>query len=898
MANEERVDSRLLAALTDAHERARTRRQALDSGHVFLEMLRDELAGVADVLSTLGVDLEALQNATEAALPNVHNHPAVQAAETAVAPEVSRSFDRADQMRRRFSETTINAAHLFLGLLAEPDGSVAQILVRSGVDPEAVRVAVQAHLLAGHRDIWAEGQLSVPPASKTPELDKYSRDLSWAVHRGEMAPVIGRDSEVRQMREVLSRRTKNNVALIGDSGVGKTAIATAFARELLSHPQPAQLQGKRVVALDLAAIVAGTTLRGQFEERLQKVISEAVKSKQVILFIDEMHTLVGAGSGEGSLDAANILKPALASGELLTIGATTWEEYKKRIETDAALESRYQPLKVAEPDLDQTIAILRGLRSTDEKWHKVQITDAALRAAAELSNRYVADRHQPRKAVDAIDQAAARRHLALYDRPAELDQLQMRLIRAEQLAASTPFDNDRLMGLRMRALQRARLAYTNREEQWRQAIDTTIPIVGEDDVASVIADWTGIPVARMRESERVKLLRLEETFDRRVVGQDDAKKAIASAIRRARVDLKMNRGPIGSFVLLGPTGVGKTELARTLAEVLFDSEDALIRIDMSEYQEKQSISRLVGAPPGYIGYDEGGQLTEAVRRRPYSVVLFDEIEKAHPDVFKTLLQLLEDGRLTDGQGRTVSFKNTVIIMTSNNGSLDLQKMEQEKQRAATHDGVGFAASAAPSLPVLSDEEMATALMEKYDEALPPEFRNRITEVCVCSRLNRDDIIAILELKREAMVRNIEQSKGVRLRFTDAARAALVERVFETALRQLAQSLSKNGKMLRRLPEARELIYSPMGARPLDREIDTTVLDPLAVMILEKGIKPGTEVVVDAGPGNEITLEPVRRRRVRRSETRPSRTPSVCVRQAPVNSGAAAPAVPDSQGLSR
>src|SRR5881296_1344546 len=574
----------------------------------------------------------------------------------------------------RFNHNYIGTEHLLLGLVREGEGIASGVLESLGVSLEKVRHQVIATLGQQHpataETATAGGKAS---QSKTPTLDQLGVNLTAMAKAQQLDPVIGREKEIERVIQILSRRTKNNPALIGEPGVGKTAIAEGLAHRIVKGDVPETLQGKRVLTLDIGSLVAGTKYRGEFEERLKKIIDEIRSSREVVLFIDELHTLVGAGAAEGAIDAANILKPALARGEIQCIGATTLNEYRKYVEKDAALERRFQPVFVDEPSLIETISILHGLKSLYEKHHRVTVTDKAIKAAAVLSDRYVSDRALPDKAIDLIDEASARVRMKLTTTPDDLKELQkeIRRQRAEQDDSVNKQDFEAAAGVRDK-VKKLQDKLALKEAAWRDKLGETVPDVGEEDIAQIVAAWTGVPVSRLVEEESARLLRMEEEIHRRMVGQDDAIVTVSQAVRRARAGLKNPRRPIGSFIFLGPTGIGKTELARALAEYLFDSEDALIKLDMSEFMERHTTARLVGSPPGYVGYDEGGQLTEAVRRRPYSVILFDEIEKAHPEVFNMLLQILEDGRLSDAKGKVVNFANTVIIMTSNLGVMNLQ----------------------------------------------------------------------------------------------------------------------------------------------------------------------------------------------------------------------------------
>jgi ATP-dependent Clp protease ATP-binding subunit ClpB len=766
----------------------------------------------------------------------------------------------------RLKDEYVSTEHLLLALCAKPEGEAGRLLQQAGVTPDRVYATLEA--VRGSQRVT-----DANPEAKYQALEKYGRDLTEAARRGKLDPVIGRDDEIRRVIQVLSRRTKNNPVLIGEPGVGKTAIAEGLAQRIASGDVPEGLKDKRVVALDLGAMVAGSKYRGEFEDRLKAVLKEVTSSDgAVILFIDELHTLVGAGAAEGAMDAGNMLKPALARGELRCIGATTLDEYRKHIEKDAALERRFQPIVVEQPSVEDTISILRGLKERYEVHHGVRITDSAIVAAAVLSNRYITDRFLPDKAIDLIDEAASRLRIEIDSLPTELDIVEREIRQLEIEREALRKESDRLSKERLETLERELADLQERgrglRERWQQekgALGTIREIkermeqvrheadraeqmiefgraaelrygqlnelqraleqeqarlvemqgdrpllkeeVGEEDVAQVVSRWTRVPVSKMLEGEMQKLLRIEHDLHARVVGQDDAISAVANAVRRGRAGLADPNRPIGSFIFLGPTGVGKTELARALAELLFDDEHSMIRLDMSEYMEKHTVSRLVGAPPGYVGYEEGGQLTEAVRRRPYSVLLLDEIEKAHPDVFNVLLQLLEDGRLTDGQGRTVDFRNCVVIMTSNIGS----------QLIA---GINADADAAQW------ERVRDAVLAELRASFRPEFLNRVDDVILFSRLDRAQLREIVGI----------QLRGVRDRL--AARK-LTLHVTESAI----DALAAEG-------------YDPTyGARPLKRVIQRRLQDPIAMAILEGNFTEGDSVEVDAKDG-QITISRV------------------------------------------
>jgi ATP-dependent Clp protease ATP-binding subunit ClpC len=709
-----------------------------------------------------------------------------------LAPDAKRALLAAYDESRALGTSYIGPEHVLLALAADDESEAGRLLGRFGLSHTRLRGAVV-------RGVEAGGEAR-EPASATPTLDEYSRDLTQMAREGKLDPVIGRAEEVETTIEILSRRTKNNPVLIGDPGVGKTAIVEGIAQRVVNDEVPETLSGKRVLQLDLSGIVAGTQYRGQFEERLKKVIDEVQENpEELILFIDELHTVVGAGAAEGSMDASNMLKPALARGELHVVGATTIDEYRKNIEKDAALERRFQPVLVSEPSVDDTVDILRGLRDRYEAHHRVKITEEAIIAAAELSDRYISDRFLPDKAIDLMDQAAARVRLRSRTKPEDTRALEEEVRRLQrekdQAVAAEDFDRARELRDRVEALQ-------SELEETRQG-RRPVAEVRAEDIAEVVSRATGIPVSQLTQEERQRLMRLEEQLHERVVGQDEAVEAVAEAIRRARAGLGDPNRPIGSFLFLGPTGVGKTELARTLAEALFGEEAAMVRIDMSEFQERHTVSRLVGAPPGYVGYEEAGQLTESVRRRPYSVLLLDEIEKAHPDVFNILLQILDDGRLTDAQGRTVDFKQTVIIMTSNMGAERIQAHSSMEE---------------------SFEDLKEDMMQVVRSHLRPEFVNRIDEIIVFRELSREQIAEIAGLMLERTARRL-RAQDIEVEFTEEAVELIAEEGFD--------------------PE--------FGARPLRRAIQRHVDNELASMVLGGSLNPGDKVVVGSEEGR-LTFE--------------------------------------------
>jgi len=826
----------------------------IEPEHLLLALVRQADGVVPQVLAKMNIPPETVALATERALrekPKVYG-----ATQVGLSRDLSRALEEAEKIAARMRDEFISTEHLLLALLGPHGAGAARILSAHGVTEDAILRALTA--IRGSQRVTSQN-----PEATYQALEKYGRDLTALARQGKLDPVIGRDEEIRRVMQILNRRTKNNPVLVGDAGVGKTAIVEGLAQRIVRGDVPEGLKNKRIVALDLGALVAGAKYRGEFEERLKAVLKEVTDAEgEIILFIDEIHQVVGAGRAEGApMDAANILKPMLARGELHCIGATTLDEYRKYIEKDAALERRFQPVYVDEPSVEDTISILRGLKERYEVHHGVRIQDAACIAAAVLSHRYIPDRHLPDKAIDLIDEAASRLRMEIDSKPAELDEVDRRImqleierealkketdeasrerlqklekeladLREESQALRARWEREKaaIQALRetkerieqvrhqieeaQRALDYARaselqygvlmeLERQRREQEERlKQLQSDRPLlkeeVGPEDVAKVVAEWTGIPVTKLMEGELEKLLRMEEALHRRVVGQDEAVRAVANAVRRARAGLQDPNRPIGSFIFLGPTGVGKTELARALAEFLFDTEEAMIRIDMSEYQERHTVSRLIGAPPGYVGYEEGGQLTEAVRRRPYSVVLFDEIEKAHPEVFNTLLQLLDEGRLTDGHGRTVDFRNTIVIMTSNIGSRWIKELGVEAARER--------------------------VMEELDRTFRPEFLNRIDEIILFHSLTREDLKRIVDIQMERL-RGLLAQRQIGLEWTDALREHLAE-----------------------------VGYDPVfGARPLKRVIQREVQDPLALAILRGEFREGDTVRVDVRDGRVV-----------------------------------------------
>jgi len=771
-----------------------------DVEHILLALLQQERGLVGDIMQELGVDVEAVKPDIAAALertPRVTYETGQLYATPRIANLIKTAGEEADRLKDEF----IGTEHLLIAIAGEQKGEAAAILKRVGVDQEKVYTALQK-LRGGHRVTDARAE------SKYRSLEKYGRDLTEMARKGKLDPVIGREDEIKRVMQVLTRRTKNNPVVVGEAGVGKTAIAEGLAQKIAADDVPDSLKGRRVVALDMGALVAGSKFRGEFEERLKAVMDEVRQAQgEVVLFIDEIHTVVGAGAAEGSIDASNMLKPALAHGELQCIGATTSDEYRKFIEKDKALERRLQPVFLGEPTVEDTIEMLKGLRPRYEAHHKVKITDEALEAAAKLSQRYISDRQLPDKAIDLIDEAASKLRIDTESAPPEVKSLEQKVkqLTNEEEAASQRQDYERVAQLKAERL-RLEEEYNRAKGKWlkEEKIDE---VVGEEDIAQLISKWTGIPVSQMMEGEAAKLLHMEERIHERLVNQEEAVTAISEAIRRSRAGLKDPGRPIGSFIFLGPTGVGKTELARTLARFLFDDENAMVRLDMSEYQERHTVSRLIGAPPGYVGYDEGGQLTEAVRRRPYRVILLDEVEKAHPEVFNSLLQILDDGRLTDGHGRTVDFKNTVIIMTSNVGAELIRRQMS----------LGFASSKETRAEKLDYDTMKERVLNEMKKTFRPEFINRIDEIIVFHQLTAEQLRQIVDL----LVKDLQER--------------LADRKLAIELTDKAKSwLAREG-------------YDPVyGARPLRRAIERYVENPLSAKILSGELKEGDTVRVDAG----------------------------------------------------
>ena len=769
----------------------------VDTEHILLALLEQPDGLIPQILEKMSVDIELIQQRLDDVL-RASPKAAIYgggAGQVFITPRVKRIIDLANEEANRLKDEFISTEHIFLSILSEKNTAVARILAEASVNRERFFETIK-EMRGGQRvtDPQAESRFRV--------LEKYSRDLTAMARSGKLDPVIGRDDEILRVIQVLSRRTKNNPVLIGEAGVGKTAIVEGLAQKIADNDVPEILHGKTVVSLDLGAMIAGSRFRGEFEERLKASIEEVQRAQgEIILFIDELHTVVGAGAAQGAMDASNMLKPALARGELKCIGATTLDEFRQHIERDSALERRFAPVFVDEPSVDETIEMLLGLRDRYEAHHKVTITDDAIDAAVKLSQRYLSDRKLPDKAIDLMDEAAAKLRVALYSLPSELKEKKGEIgrLQAEEDAASAARDYQRAAECKTERLQ-LETEFAAERESWEQEHQLD-EVVDETDVAEVIASWTGIPLNQMMETEAEKLLEMEERLHERIIGQDEAIAALSDAIRRARSGLKDPKRPIGSFIFLGSSGVGKTELAKALAEFMFDDEEALVRIDMSEYREQHTVSRLFGAPPGYVGYDQGGQLTEAVRRRPYRVVLFDEIEKAHPDVWNALLQILDDGRLTDGQGHVVDFRNTVLIMTSNLGT----------EFATMSGSLGF---------LRTDDADVAANQEKIESALKktfrPEFMNRIDDIIIFSPLKLGHVEQIVNLQMIEIQERLAEY-GVTVELTDAARTWLAKQGYDKAF----------------------------GARPLRRALQKHIESPLSVQLLRSEFETGDIVVVDA-----------------------------------------------------
>ncbi len=777
----------------------------VDTEHILLALLEQPEGVIPQILERISVDVNAIRNRLDEIL-RASPKAAIYGGGTGqvfITPRVKRIIDLANDEANRLRDEYISTEHIFLAIISERNTAVTKILGDFNITRERVSDTI--------KDVRGGQRVTDPQAeSRYRTLEKYSRDLTRMAAEGKLDPVIGRDAEILRVIQILSRRTKNNPVLIGEAGVGKTAIVEGLAQKIISGDVPEILLGKLVISLDLGAMLAGSRFRGEFEERLKATIEEVQRSEgEIILFIDELHQVVGAGAAQGALDAGNMMKPALARGELHAIGATTLDEYRQYIEKDSALDRRFAPVYVEEPNVEDTIEMLYGLRDRYEAHHKVTISDEAVHAAARLAARYVTDRRLPDKAIDLLDEAAAKLRVALYSMPPELKEMKDAVARlaADEEAAGLAREYERAAEYKMRRLQLEE-EYERSRFIWQQE-HTLDEVVDGEDIAQVIAQWTGIPVNQMLETESEKLLRMEDALHGRVIGQQPAVAAISDAIRRSRSGLKDPKRPIGSFIFLGASGVGKTELAKSLAEFLFDDEEALVRIDMSEYREQHTVSRLFGAPPGYVGYEEGGQLTEAVRRRPYRVILFDEIEKAHPDVWNALLQILEDGRLTDGQGRTVDFRNTIIIMTSNLGTDFVRR----------GGALGF---------VQSNDEQAVADHQKIEKAMRdtfrPEFLNRIDEIIIFAPLSLADVEQIVDLQMKGVAERLGEA-GISVHLTEPARRWLAEKGYDPQF----------------------------GARPLRRALQRFVENPLSIQLLKGDFRPADLVMIDE-MGGQLVFE--------------------------------------------
>jgi len=808
----ERFTDRARRVVVLAQEEARMlNHNYIGTEHILLGLIHEGEGVAAKALESLGISLEGVRQQVEEIIGQGQQAPSGHIPFT---PRAKKVLELSLREALQLGHNYIGTEHILLGLIREGEGVAAQVLVKLGADLNRVRQQV-IQLLSGYqgKEPAAAGSGATGEAAPSTSLvlDQFGRNLTQAAREGKLDPVIGREKEIERVMQVLSRRTKNNPVLIGEPGVGKTAVVEGLSQKIIKGEVPETLKDKQLYTLDLGALVAGSRYRGDFEERLKKVLKEIRTRGDIILFIDEIHTLVGAGAAEGAIDAASILKPMLARGELQTIGATTLDEYRKHLEKDAALERRFQPIQVGEPSLAHTIEILKGLRDRYEAHHRVSITDAALVAAATLADRYISDRFLPDKAIDLIDEAGARMRIRRMTAPPDLRDFDEKIAQVRRDKESAIDAQDFERAAQLRDTEKTLLTQkAQREKEWKAGDLDVVSEVDDEQIAEVLANWTGIPVYKLTEEETSRLLRMEDELHKRIVGQEDAVKAVSMAIRRTRAGLKDPKRPSGSFIFAGPSGVGKSELSKALAEFLFGSEDALIQLDMSEFHDRYTVSRLVGAPPGYVGYDEGGQLTEKVRRRPFSVVLFDEIEKAHPDVFNTLLQILEDGRLTDGQGRIVDFKNTVIILTTNLGTRDVAKAVSLGFQGANDVDSNY-------------ERMKNKVNDELKQHFRPEFLNRIDDTIVFHQLNEDQILRIVDL----MVARIEtqlRNKDMGLELTENAKRWLAKKGWDPV----------------------------MGARPLRRTIQREIEDSLSERILFNELRPGQIVVVDCeGDPNNV-----------------------------------------------
>jgi ATP-dependent Clp protease ATP-binding subunit ClpC len=842
----ERFTERARQVVVLAQEEARTlKHNYIGTEHILLGLLREEEGLAARVLESLDITVERVRSQV---VRIVGSGEEVTAGQIPFTPRAKKVLELALREALSLGHNYIGTEHILLGLVRENEGVAARILLDFDADSEKIRNEVIRMLSGPGGSKRGSESSSGAPSSEGKKssklLDQFGRNLTKLAADGKLDPVIGRETEIERIMQVLSRRTKNNPVLLGEPGVGKTAVVEGLAAKINSGEVPELLRNKQIYTLDLAALVAGSKYRGEFEERLKKVMKEITQRGDIILFIDELHNLVGAGAAEGAIDAASILKPALARGEMQTIGATTLDEYRKYLERDAALERRFAQIKVEQPSTEQTVQILEGLRERYEAHHHVKILDEALEAAAELADRYISERFLPDKAIDLIDEAASRMRIKSMSQPPVYRDLEgeIETTRRDKEAAIEAQEFEKAANLRD---QERRLTNKKKdlEQEWTDGEGGERPEVGEEEIADIVSMWTGIPVFKLTEAETKKLVRMEEELHKRVIGQEVAITAVSKAIRRSRAGIKDPKRPAGSFIFLGPSGVGKTELARTLAEFLFGDEDAMVRIDMSEYMEKHAVSRLVGSPPGYVGYDEGGQLTEAVRRKPYSVLLLDEIEKAHPDVFNVLLQILEDGRLTDSQGRTVDFRNAIVIMTSNVGAQDISK----------DMSFGFAASDAEEGGA-SYDDMKGRIMGELKKVFRPEFLNRIDEVIVFHKLTKEEIKSIVDLMI-ARVRVQVAEHSLQLDLTDEAKDLLVDKGWDPG----------------------------MGARPLRRAIQRYIEDPLADEVLKAGSMPeGSTVLVERDAKGDEDDKPLKLKIVK-----PRKKPAAKKQKEPVAVGAKA-----------
>jgi len=807
----ERFTERARQVVVLAQDEARAlKHNYIGTEHILLGLLREEEGLAARVLESLDITVEEVR-AQVARI--VGQGDEVTTGQIPFTPRAKKVLELALREALSLGHNYIGTEHILLGLVRENEGVAARILLDFDADAEKIRNEIIRMLSGPGRRQQGAGGAPGEKSKSSKLLDQFGRNLTKLAAEGKLDPVVGRQTEIERVMQILSRRTKNNPVLIGEPGVGKTAVVEGLAARISSNSVPELLKGKQIYTLDLAALVAGSKYRGEFEERLKKVMKEITQRGDIILFIDELHNLVGAGAAEGAIDAASILKPALARGELQTIGATTLDEYRKYLERDAALERRFQQIRVDEPSVDDTVQILRGLRDRYEAHHRCKISDEALAASAVLADRYIQDRHLPDKAIDLIDEAASRMRIKTMTAPPRYRELEDEIekVRKDKEASIEAQEFEKAAALRDKE---RKLSQKKREleENWRaEEGGAEQPEIGEEEIADIVSMWTGIPVFKLTEAESQKLIRMEDELHKRVIGQEEAIVAVSKSIRRARAGIKDPKRPTGSFIFLGPSGVGKTELARTLAEFLFGDEDAMIQVDMSEYMEKHSVSRLVGSPPGYIGYDEGGQLTEAVRRKPYSVVLLDEIEKAHPDVFNILLQILEDGKLTDAQGRKVDFRNTIVIMTSNIGASTISKNQTLGFSIGDDSGLSY-------------DEMKDRIMGELKKVFRPELLNRIDEVIVFHKLTREEIMTIVELLMKRLRDQMGEHEAA-IELTESAKELLVDKGYDPT----------------------------MGARPLRRAIQRFIEDPLADFVLGRSLEPGSTILIDRKNDDEVDI---------------------------------------------